>query len=92
MPALYSIASYIMVGQLYLLLVEQPIKLLLNYWTIPKKMPNGLSVSILNCLFSAAAGVSVIIWIMTYLLLVTLGLPFGACYLIGILFFNPQLK
>ena len=45
MPALYSVASYIMEGQLSLQLVEHT-KLLLNYWTTLKKMPNGLSVSI----------------------------------------------
>ena len=45
MPALYSIASYIMVGLLSLLLVEH-LELPLNYWTTHKKMPNGLSVSI----------------------------------------------
>ena len=45
MPVVYSVASFIMDGQLSLQLVEHT-KPLLNYWITLKKMPNGFSVSI----------------------------------------------
>ena len=45
MPVVYSVANFIMDGQLSLQLVEHT-KPLLNYWITLKKMPNGFSVSI----------------------------------------------